>query len=154
MRRTPLSQAATRRDIETSDRELYDFAMRFPPKGVSPGAIANAAAWLALAAVFAGAVIMTDVLGFLGLFVIGVFTWLVCVQAGQDDNPNWRAVHGRNDREALPAASPEQRAARDWEWQVARDPIRFLGRCGMALTTIGAAGFAWQYWFAAASNGH
>ena len=126
--------------------------MRFSSKGLSPGVIANALAWLALAAVFAGAVVMTDRLGFLGLFVIGVLTWFVCVQAAQDDNPNWRALRGQGN--VTLSDPPDQRAARHREWQAALDPIRFLSRCGMALTAIGAAGFAWQYWVAAASNGH
>ena len=124
---------------------------------ISAGTVANAVAWLVFAGIFAVAVVMADVLGFLGLFIIGAITWMVCARVGQDDNPDWRPWqafgHAVPHDTAWPA-SPEQRAARRAEWQLALDPIRFFARCGMALTAIGAAGFAWQYWAAMASNGH
>ena len=123
---------------------------------ISAAALANGLAWGVFALIFAAAVVMADVLGFLGLLIIGAITWLVCARAAQDDNPgwrNWQAFQRIAPDEAGPA-SREQRAARWAEWQVGLDPIRFFGRCGMALTLIGAAGFAWQYWAAAASNGH
>ena len=119
----------------------------------SPAALANAAAWVALAAIFAAAVVMTDVLGFLGLLIIGAVTWLACTRAAQDDNPGWRTWQAFQRVAPDEPGSVEQRAARRAQWLTALDPIRFLGRCGMALTAIGAAGFACQYWFAAA-NGH
>ena len=117
---------------------------------ISALAIANGLAWAAFGLIFAAAVVMADVLGFLGLFIIGAITWMVCVRAGQDDNPDWQT----SARRAAAAEQPEQRAARLSSWQAALHPIRFFARCGMALTAVGAAGFLWQYWAGVAANGH
>ena len=126
---------------------------------LSAGDIANVAAWVVIAALAALAFVMADVLGFLGLLVIGAATWLVCSRAAQDESPHWRgpftiegAPPDRAARQRLP--SPEQQAATQADWAARLDPIRFFGRCGMVLTAVGAAGFAIQYWLALAAKGH
>lgn len=126
---------------------------------LSAGDVANGAAWIVFAVIIAVAVVIADALGFLGLLLIGAATWLVCSCAAQDEHPGWPGPQAfRSDAAITPTprrlASPEERAARDAAWRATLNPIHFFGRCGMALTAVGAAGFAWQYWLAAASNGH
>ena len=125
---------------------LYRSAMR-----ITAAAIANGAAWAVFAVIFALAVVMADVLGFLGLFILGVITWMVCVRAGQEDDPYWLTARPRTENRR---SAPEEQASRMAHWQTTLEPVRFFARCGMALTAIGAAGFAWQYWMGVASNGH
>ena len=115
---------------------------------IPAGAIANGAAWVVFAVIFAAAVVMADVLGFLGLFILGAVTWMVCVGAARDDDPSWQVAPRRSAR----PETPEEHAARLSHWQATLQPIRFFARCGMALTAIGAAGFAWQYWAGAAAG--
>ena len=120
---------------------------------IPAGAFANAAAWGVFAVLIAASLAIADRLGFLGLFLLGGATWLICVRASQsNDTPTWgqRAFEAQMTGER----SPEARAARLAERDAALNPLRFFGRCGMALTAIGTIGFAWQYWFAVVPNGH
>ena len=91
---------------------------------ISALAIANGLAWAAFGLIFAATVVMADVLGFLGLFIIGAITWMVCVRAGQDDNPDWQTSARRISTAA--AEQPEQRAARLSSWQAALPPHPLL----------------------------
>ena len=115
---------------------------------ISAGGAANWLAWALFVALFAVAVVVVDRLGFAGLFILGVITWLVCLRAALDnDNPGYGAMRSLLERPRA-ESSPEQREARHSEQQTALVPLRFFGRCGMALTAIGLAGFIWQWWFA------
>ena len=117
--------------------------------GISAGVAANWLAWVLFLALFALAVVAVDRLGFVGLFILGLVTWLVCLRAGLDnDNPGYGTMRSLLQRPAS-ELSPEQREARYAERQTAMLPLRFFGRCGMVLTAIGVAGFAWQWCFAA-----
>ena len=105
----------------------------------------NAIAWAGIACMIAVAFAVAQLLGFLGLFLVGGLAWLVCTRAALDsDVPTW----GRDAFAArmAQAGSPEQRAARQAERASALQPLRYYGRCAMALALIGAAGFAWQVW--------
>ena len=113
---------------------------------LSGGGVANAAAWGVFALLFAAAVKIATALGFVGLIILGGATWLVCSRAALDeDAAGWgtevfRARMGRS-------GSPEERAARAAERDGFQGPLRFFGRCGMALVAMGVAGFVWQRWW-------
>ena len=105
----------------------------------------NLLASVLLLLLFAVAVIVTDRLGFFGLVLLGLLVWFVCLRAAQNDaTPTWGV---RTFQAQLnPASSPEERAARRAEQAAFVMPLRFYGRCGMALTAIGLAGIAAQHW--------
>lgn len=89
------------------------------------------------------AVVMADVLGFMGLLILGSATWLVCARAEMDqDTPTWgtEVFRARLDR----TSSPEQRAAMLDERRAFTSPLRFYRWCGIFLTIVGLAGFVWQ----------
>jgi len=116
----------------------------------SSSAAANAAAWGVVAALIGGAVVITDVLGFFGLALLGGMTWLVCLRAEMDqDTPTWGVAvfKARMGSQGLP---PEQRAATLDERQTFVSPLRFYRWCGIVLVGVGAAGFIWQ----AVAGGH
>ena len=109
------------------------------------GEIVNAIAWVALCGLIAVAILIADRLGFFGLVILGLFTWLICTHLELDDETPTASVAVFRSR-LQPPPSPEQRAAaRDDRW-VRLSPLRFYRWCGVALTGIGAAGFAWQHW--------
>ena len=112
---------------------------------VSPGNAANAAAWAIIVALICAAIVLADVLGFVGLLILGGATWLVCVRAEMDqDMPAWgtEVFRARMDR----TGSPEQRAAMFDEARTFTSPLRFFRRCGIFLAVVGLAGFVWQLW--------
>ena len=84
-------------------------------------------------------------LGFVGLFLLGGLTVLICVLAELDqDAPTWgiEVFKARMSQRR----SPEQHADMLAERQAFISPILFYRRCGLVLTAVGAAGFAWQQW--------
>ena len=112
---------------------------------LSPRHAAEAIAWVVFLALIGVALVVAHRLGFVGLFLLGAATWLVCVRAEMDqDVPTWGAETFRSRMED--AGSPEQRAAALGERQAAIVPLRFGRRCGIVVTTIGALGFLWQQW--------
>lgn len=116
-----------------------------PPVRPLGGLIANLLAWGVFAGLIAAALAVVDRLGFVGLAVLGLLTWLICLRAAMAEaTPTWSA-------ETLRAAMqqsvrPEERAALDAERRATLLPLRFYARCGMALTAIGVAGVAWEVW--------
>lgn len=111
----------------------------------SAASAANLAAWTVIGALLCAAVVMTAVLGFVGLLILGAATWLVCILAElNEDAPTWGV--GVFEARMRGAGSPEQRAATHEEHQTFLSPLRFYRRCGIALTAIGAIGFVWQTW--------
>lgn len=112
---------------------------------LAAGAVANGVAWLVLAVLGVGAILVTNRLGFVGLVILGGLTWLVCTRASLDEKvPTW-GVGVFSARMAQPR-SAEERAAVHADHEAALLPLRFYGRCGAFLATIGAIGFAWQTW--------
>jgi hypothetical protein len=111
------------------------------------GEIANAIAW-ALVLVLAGvAIVVADVLGFVGVFILGLFTWMICTHMELDDaTPTFGTSVFR--ASMSPERSSERRAAALAERQSRLSPLRFYRWCGIALTSIGAGGFVWQRWVA------
>ncbi|WP_158742361.1 hypothetical protein [Acidisphaera sp. L21] len=110
---------------------------------ISAHRVGNAVAWGVFALLFALAIVMADVLGFLGLVILGGATAMICTRAALAESRSGGTPH-----------RPEDRAALFAEREANLAPLRFFGRCGLALAAIGAAGFAWQYWTALASNAH
>jgi len=111
----------------------------------SAGTAANAAAWGVVVLLIAGAVATVNRLGFIGLFLLGCLTFLICILTELDqDAPTWgtEVFKARMNQRR----SPEQRAAMLAERQALISPLIFYRRCGLVLTAIGAAGFAWQQW--------
>ena len=111
---------------------------------VSPGDLANGAAWAVLLGLAAVAVVLVVVLGPFGLVLLGLLTVFVCSQFTLDEHaPGW----GRHVFQAGMDAGgpPEQRAARAAERQAALAPVRFYRWCGVVLLLAGVAGLAWQY---------
>ncbi len=111
----------------------------------SASAVANVLAWGVIFCLIAIAAVVADVLGFFGLMILGILTWLICTLANlNQDAPTWgvevfkarMSGHG----------SPEQRAAVLSERQDFISPLRFYRWCGIVLALTGAAGFAWQQW--------
>ena len=87
--------------------------------------------------------LVTQRLGFAGLFLLGGVTWLVCTRASLDQAvPTW-GVHVFRAGMERPR-SMEARAAAAAEHAAALSPLRFYGRCGAVLAAIGAAGFGWE----------
>jgi hypothetical protein len=111
------------------------------------GEIANALAWVVLFGLIGVAVVIANWLGFVGLFILGMLTWVICVQVElSDDTPTAGTAVFR--ARLSPERSPERRAAAQAERQVRLSPLRFYRWCGIALTAIGAGGFIWQRWVA------
>lgn len=111
----------------------------------SATALGNAVAWGGFVVLLCVAVWVAQALGFAGLFLLGGVTWLVCSRAAMDsETPTWgvEVMRARMTR----ARSVEERAAVEHERQAFASPLRFYGRCGMALAGAGAVGFAWQMW--------
>jgi hypothetical protein len=95
----------------------------------------NLLAWAGLLALALGALLVANRLGFVGLTLLGLLTWLVCSQASLSDHaPTWsQAVfHARLQGSERP--------------EPGTSPYRFYARCGMALTAAGLAGTACQFW--------
>ena len=100
--------------------------------------ILNLLAWVVLLGLAVLAVLIANRLGFPGLLLLGVLTWLICSQAAlNQDAPTWgahvfraRMLRGKGHGDAEDAGLP----------------FRFYARCGMAVAAIGGAGSAWQYW--------
>ncbi len=84
-------------------------------------------------------------LGFMGLFLLGGLTVLICNLAELDqDAPTWGTEVFK--ARMTQRRSPEQRAAMHAERQALISPMLFYRRCGLVLTAVGATGFAWQQW--------
>jgi hypothetical protein len=49
------------------------------------GEIANAIAWALVLVLTAVAILVADVLGFVGVFILGLFTWMICTHMELDD---------------------------------------------------------------------
>jgi hypothetical protein len=107
------------------------------------GEIANALAWAALLVLAGVAILIADRLGFAGLFILGMLTWVICVQMELNDGTPTASIAVFRAR-MTPERSPERRAAARAERQVRLSPLRFYRWCGVALTAIGAVGFVWQ----------
>ncbi len=121
------------------------------PMRFSAHSAANAAAWVVLVAIFCVAVVLTRLLGFAGLFLLGGMTWLVCLRAEMDhDAPTWGAEVFKAQLERQ-QYSPEQRASMLEERRVFVSPLRFYRWCGIFLAAVGLIGFVWQNWFKAVS---
>ncbi len=111
----------------------------------SLGTAANGLAWLVIVGLIGLALLAADRLGFLGLLLLGLMTWLVCTLVALDEAaPTWGAEVFRSRMSG--SGSPEQRAAACAEHDAALSPVRFYRWCGIALVAVGAAGLAWQYW--------
>jgi hypothetical protein len=109
------------------------------------GDIANAVAWAVVLVLVGVAVLIADWLGFVGLFILGMLTWVVCVQVELgDDTPTASTAVFR--ARMSPERSPERRAAAQAERHIRLSPLRIYRWCGIALTVIGAGGFIWQRW--------
>jgi len=109
------------------------------------GEVANALAWAVLLVLVGVAVLIADWLGFAGLFILGMLTWVICTQVELgDDTPTASAAVFR--ARMAPERSAERRAAVVAERQARLSPLRFYRWCGVALTAIGAVGFVWQRW--------
>jgi hypothetical protein len=113
------------------------------------GEIANALAWAVLLVLVGVAILIADWLGFAGLFILGMLTWVICVQVELGDDTQTTSIAVFRAR-MTPERSPERRAAAQAERQVRLSPLHFYRWCGIGLTVVGAAGFAWQR-FAAGS---
>lgn len=116
-----------------------------PRPTVSLAALANATAWLAIAALIGVAAVVADRFGFLGLLLLGALTWLVCIRAALDNEVPTGGIEVLTAALARPR-SPEDRASLEAERGATLSPFRFYGRCGAFLAVVGAAGFAWQVW--------
>jgi hypothetical protein len=113
---------------------------------VRAGEIANAIAWAFVLVLAAVAILIAYLLGFFGLVILGLFTWLICTHLElEDDTPvSSPAIYRARLQQAR---TPEQRAAATADRQTRLSPLRFYRLCGIALTVIGAGGWAWQYWW-------
>ena len=112
----------------------------------SAGTVANAVAWAVVMLLAGVAVLVADLLGFVGLMLLGGLTWLLCLRAAMNqDVPTWEVEVFRARMDGR--RSPEQDAATAAEYQAFMSPLRFYGRCGMVLAGIGLAGFVWQRWW-------
>jgi hypothetical protein len=109
--------------------------------------IANALAWAVLLVLAGVAILIADWLGFAGLFILGLLTWVICTQVELSDDTPTAGVAVFRARMAQ-ERSPEQRAAAQAERQVRLSPVPFYRWCGIGLTAIGAVGFVWQRWVA------
>jgi hypothetical protein len=109
------------------------------------GEIGNALAWAVLFALIGVAVLIANRLGFVGLLILGLFTWVICVHVELDDDTPTAGVAVFRARMAA-ERSPERRAAALADRRVRLSPVPFYRWCGIALTLIGAGGFAWQHW--------
>jgi hypothetical protein len=106
--------------------------------------IANAAAWVTIFVLIGAALAMAEMLGFMGLLILGAATALVCVRAEMDQaTPTWgtEVFKARMDQ----SGSPEQRAALSEERRRFVSPLRFYRWYGIFLVAIGLAGFLWQW---------
>ena len=109
----------------------------------SANKIGNAAAWVFIFVLIGAALAMAEVLGFMGLLILGAVTSLICARAEMDqDTPTWGAevFKARMDQRG----SPEERQARLEERRAFVSPIRFYRWCGIFLAAVGLAGFLWQ----------
>ena len=75
------------------------------------GEIANALAWAVLLVLVGVAILIADWLGFAGLFILGMLTWVICTQVELgDDTPIASAAVFR--AKMAQERSPERRAPR------------------------------------------
>lgn len=107
--------------------------------------IINAVAWAAVLVLAAVAILVAYLLGFFGLVILGLFTWLICTHMQLDDETPTASVALFRAR-AQPTGSPEQRATARADRHARLSPVGFYRWCGIALTAIGASGFVWQRW--------
>jgi hypothetical protein len=109
------------------------------------GEIANTIAWAAVLVLAGVALLVADVLGFAGLFILGLLTWVICTHVELEDDTPTTSVAVFRARMSF-ERSPERRAAALADRQVRLSPLRFYRWCGIVLTVIGVAGFVWQRW--------
>jgi hypothetical protein len=109
------------------------------------GEIANALAWAALLVLVGVAILIANWLGFAGLFILGMLTWVICTQVELGDDTPAASTAVFRARMAT-ERSPERRAAVVAERQARLSPLQFYRWCGVALTAIGAGGFVCQRW--------
>ena len=106
----------------------------------------NALAWALVLILAAFAILVAYLLGFVGLLILGLLTWLICTDLELGDaTPAASVAVFRALME--PSRAPEQRAAEQAERRARLSPLPFYRWCGIALTIIGAAGFLWQRLF-------
>jgi hypothetical protein len=104
---------------------------------------ANAAAWAVIIGLIGLACAMVVIIGPFGLILLGLFTLFVCTSINlREDAPTWGTDVFR--ARMTDYHSPEQRAAMLEEKRAFLSPLRFYGRCGIALVVAGILGFAWQ----------
>lgn len=109
------------------------------------GTAANGLAWAVVLGLIGFAALAVNRLGFFGLLLLGLMTWLVCTLVALNEAvPTWGTEVFRSRMSGL--ESPEGRAAVRAEHDATIAPLRFYRRCGIALAMAGAAGLAWQYW--------
>jgi len=107
------------------------------------GDIANAIAWAVVLVLACVAIPVADLLGFVGVFILGLLAWVICTHAELDDDTPIASTAAFRAR-LSPERSPEHRAAALAGRRLRLSPLRFYRWCGIALTVIGAAGFAWK----------
>lgn len=105
----------------------------------------NALAWAVVLVLAAFAILVAYLLGFVGLLILGLLTWLICTDLDLGDaTPASSVAVFRALMES--SRAPEQRAAEQAERRARLSPLPFYRWCGIVLTVIGAAGFLWQHW--------
>ena len=105
-------------------KKCHSATMRF-----SASNVANAVAWAVIFGLIGVAIVVADVLGFMGLLILGAMTCLVCMRAEMDqDVPTWGAEVFRAQMEG--GGSPEQRAAVLEQQHAFTSPLRLCRRAG------------------------
>jgi hypothetical protein len=94
----------------------------------SPGEVANAIAWVALLVLIAAAIKIADALGFFGLFILGLLTWVICTHVELDDDTPTASLAVFRAR-LSPERSPERRAAARAERHIRLSPLPFYRWC-------------------------
>jgi fatty acid desaturase len=105
----------------------------------------NAVAWALILILAAFAILVAHLLGFVGLLILGLLTWLICTDLElRDATPACSIAVFRALMES--SRAPEQSAAEQAERRARLSVLPFYRWCGIALTIIGATGFLWQRW--------
>ena len=108
------------------------------------GTAANLAAGAVIAVLIVVALVLTALLGFAALALLGLVTWLICTRAALDQDIPVTSVAVFRAKMAQ-SQRPEERAQREAERRGTLAPLRFVAWCGILLTVIGAAGFLLQW---------
>ena len=117
------------------------------------GAIGKALARAAIIVLIGAAFVVADVLGFLGLALLGVVAAVISLRVEADErNPavwpriDFSAAEKGRRPYARDMTSPEKFAADEAEQRALNAPLRFIRWSSLAQATVGAAGFIWQQW--------